>query len=149
MFRNVLWWNFSFPLNLREGRRGRSREKLWGRKRRRRRREWRVMADAPACTPPPIPPPPPRLEASSNGPAEIFPPPRFFACIILHFPKCFLFYCNMEKNARYIPPPPFSLQFAITGERERESNDFRRGSKLLPSVDGKNKPKLFLPPFPK
>ena len=47
-------------------------------------------------------------------------PPRFFACIILHFPKCFLFYCNMEKNARYIPPPLFSLQFAITGERERE-----------------------------
>ncbi len=68
------------PLNLREGRRGRSREKLWGRKRRRRRRrrrELRVMADAPACTPPPIPPPPPRLEASSNGPAEIFPPPAF------------------------------------------------------------------------
>ncbi len=77
-------------------------------------------------------------------------PPRFFACIILHFPKCFLFYCNMEKMLVTFPLPRFPCNSqSRERERERESNDFRRGSKLLPSVDGKNKPKLFLPPFPK
>ncbi len=61
-------------------------------------------------------------------------------------PQMFPFFTAIWKKCSLHSPSPVFPAIRNHG-RERESNDFRRRSKLLPSVDGKNKPKLFLPSF--